>query len=104
MRFGTIETDPVQRRINRAASVHDLRRLAGRRLPAGVFDYVDGGAEDERTLAANEAAFARMTFRPRVLRGIEEPDPATRLLGGPAAIPLALAPTGFTRIVHPDGE
>ena len=104
MRFGSIETDAVARRLNRAASVHDLRKLAKRRLPGGVFDYVDGGAEDERTLAANEGDYAKVTYRPRVLRGIESIDTATTILGGPAAIPLALAPTGFTRIVHPDGE
>jgi L-lactate dehydrogenase (cytochrome) len=104
MRFGSIETDAVARRLNKAASVHDLRKLARRRLPGGVFDYVDGGAEDERTLAANEGDYAKITYRPRVLRGIESIDTATTILGGPAAIPLALAPTGFTRIVHPDGE
>ena len=58
VRFEPIETDPVERRLARAASVADLRRIAKRRLPGGVFDYIDGGAEDERTLAANEAAFA----------------------------------------------
>ena len=104
LRFGTFERDPVERRLNRAASVGDLRKLAKRRLPAGVFDYVDGAAEDERTLAANSGAFAAVTYCPRVLRGIETPDPSSTLLGAPVALPLALAPTGFTRIVHPDGE
>ena len=56
--FRARETDPVERRLRRAASVADLRRMAKRRLPGGVFDYIDGGAEDERTLAANEAAYA----------------------------------------------
>jgi L-lactate dehydrogenase (cytochrome) len=68
------ELDPVERRLARAASVADLRRIPRRRLPGGVFDYIDGGAEDERTLAANEQAFAATTFRPRVLRGIGEVD------------------------------
>ena len=104
IRFDRIETDPVERRLARAASVADLRRIAKRRLPGGVFDYIDGGAEDERTLAANEDAFAATTFRPRVLRGIEKIDIASTLLGRPLAYPLVLAPTGFTRIAHPDGE
>jgi L-lactate dehydrogenase (cytochrome) len=104
LRFERFETDPVERRLRRAASVADLRRLARRRLPGGVFDYIDGGAEDERTLAANEAAFARVTFRPRVLRGVKEVDVAAPILGLPAAYPLVLAPTGFTRIADPDGE
>ena len=104
VRVGRIETDPVARRLRRAASVADLRRMARRRLPGGVFDYIDGGAEDERTLAANEAAFAAATFRPRVLRGLSSVGTESTLLGRPMAFPLVLAPTGFTRIADPDGE
>jgi L-lactate dehydrogenase (cytochrome) len=104
LRFRRLETDPVARRLRRAASVADLRRIARRRLPRGVFDYIDGAAEDERTLAANSAAFARTTFRPRVLRDVGKVDPATTLLGRPLPLPLVLAPTGFTRIADPEGE
>ncbi len=104
VRFERIETDPVARRLRRAACVADLRRIAARRLPGGVFDYIDGGAEDERTLAANQAAFARVTYRPRVLRGLADVDISSTLLGRPMAFPLVLAPTGFTRIADPAGE
>jgi L-lactate dehydrogenase (cytochrome) len=104
VRFGRPELDPVARRLARAASVGDLRRIARRRLPRGVFDYIDGGAEDERTLAANQAAFASTTFRPRVLRGVSDVDVSATLLGAPLAYPLVLAPTGFTRIADPEGE
>jgi L-lactate dehydrogenase (cytochrome) len=104
IRVGPIETDRVARRLARAASVDDLRRLARRRLPSGVFDYIDGGAEDERTLAANTDAFARTTFRPRVLRGVATVSTASTLLGRPLDYPLVLAPTGFTRIADPEGE
>ena len=104
VRFKQIETDRVERRLARAASVADLRRIARRRLPGGVFDYIDGGAEDERTLAANEAAFAAVSFRPRVLRGLADVDISTSILGRPARYPLVLAPTGFTRIADPEGE
>ena len=104
IRFDRIETDAVERRLKRAASVADLRRLAKRRLPGGVFDYIDGAAEDERTLAANERAFADMTFRPRVLRGIKAIDVTSTILGRPVSYPLVLAPTGFTRIADPQGE
>ena len=104
VRFGRVETDAVERRLARAASVADLRRIARRRLPAGVFDYIDGGAEDERTLAANEDAFVRTGFRPRVLRGVEKVDAGASILGRPAAYPLVLAPTGFSRIADPQGE
>src|SRR5262249_52317423 len=78
--------------------------MAKRRLPSGVFDYIDGGAEDERTLAANQAAFAAVGFRPRVLRGIAKIDVESTILGRPLAYPLVLAPTGFTRIADPEGE
>jgi L-lactate dehydrogenase (cytochrome) len=104
VRFERIETDPVDRRLARAASVEDLRRIAKRRLPGGVFDYIDGGAEDERTLRANQDAFARTTFRPRVLRGVDRIDTSSTLLGRTLDYPLALAPTGFTRIADPQGE
>src|SRR3954451_13792841 len=104
VRFQRIETDLVERRLAGAASVSDLRRIAKRRLPGGVFDYIDGAAEDERTLAANQAAFATTTFRPRILRGIEKVDTSCTILGRPLSYPLVLAPTGFTRIADPEGE
>ena len=104
IRLERIETDPVERRLRRAASVDDLRAIARRRLPRGVFDYVDGGAEDELSLAANRAAFVATGFRPRVLRNVSAVDVSSTLLGRPVAFPLVLAPTGFTRIVHPEGE
>jgi len=104
IRFERFETDPVERRLRRAASVEDLRRIAKRRLPGGVFDYIDGAAEDERTLAANQRAFERVGFRPRVLRGLEKVEIDSTILGRPVAYPLVLAPTGFTRIADPDGE
>jgi len=104
LRFEPIERDPVVRRLRRAANLDDLRRISRRRLPGGVFDYIDGGAEDEVTLAANVAAFRSTEFRPRVLRPVGDLDPSTTLLGRPLPFPLVLAPTGFGRIAHPDGE
>ncbi|MGB3409782.1 MAG: alpha-hydroxy acid oxidase [Microthrixaceae bacterium] len=104
LRFAPIETNGVKRRLARAASVEDLRLLAKRRLPGGVFDYIDGAAEDERTMAANRDAYAAITFRPRVLTGTAEVDATTTLLGAELAYPLVLAPTGFTRIADPQGE
>src|SRR3954452_1380190 len=104
VRFKPVETDLVERRLAKAATVDDLRRIAKRRLPGGVFDYIDGGAEDERTLAANQASFAATGFRPRVLQGLNHVDPASSILGGPLPFPLVLAPTGFTRIADPAGE
>jgi L-lactate dehydrogenase (cytochrome) len=104
LRFRRFEADPVLRRLARAASVEDLRRIAQRRLPGGVFDYIDGAAEDERSLERNAAAFARLEFRPRVLVDVSKVDCSTTLLGKPIDFPLVLAPTGFTRIADPQGE
>jgi len=104
VRFKPIETDRLQRRLAKAASVEDLRRLARRRLPRGVFDYVDGGAEDERTLRANSAAFGAATWRPKVLHEVERVSVGSTVLGQPVAMPFVLAPCGFPRLVHPDGE
>src|SRR4029077_9010436 len=98
MRFRRLQLDPVQRRLARAANVHDLRVMARRRLPRGVFDYIDGGAEDGDTMGENSAAFRRIGFHPRVPQGLRQPDPSTPPRGRPLTIPLVLAPTGFTRI------
>ena len=104
VRLKPIETDRVARRLSAAASVDDLRRIARRRLPRGVFDYIDGAAEDEHTLAHNRAAFEAIPFRPRVLRDVSAVDTTTTLLGKQLPFPLVLAPTGFTRIADPEGE
>ncbi len=104
MRFRPIEADAARRRLARAAGVADLRRIARRRLPRGVFDYIDGGAEDERTLDRNTAAYRDIGYAPRVLRDVSHIDTSTTLLGRTLPVPLVLAPTGFTRIVVPAGE
>jgi L-lactate dehydrogenase (cytochrome) len=104
LRFQPLASDRVARRLSRAASVSDLRRIARSQLPRGVFDYVDGAAEDELTMRRNAAAYRRLQFRPRVLRDVGMIDTSTTLLGRPLAYPLVLAPTGFTRMVDPEGE
>lgn len=104
LQFGPIERDPVVRRLARCANVDDLRRVAKRRLPGGVFDYIDGAAEDERTLADNLRQYADLRLRPHVLRDVHELDTTVSVLGHRLPAPIVLAPTGFTRIAHPDGE
>jgi L-lactate dehydrogenase (cytochrome) len=104
VRFRTFEADPVARRLRTAITVDDMRRVARRRLPRGVFDYIDGGAEDERSVANNVAGFARIEFRPNVLRDVSAVDVSTTLLGRPVSMPLVLAPTGYTRLTHSQGE
>jgi (S)-mandelate dehydrogenase len=75
-------------------SIDDLRALARRRLPRAVFDFYEGGAEDERTLAGNAGAFDRWQLAPRILVDVAGATTACSLLGGPAAMPAAIAPTG----------
>ncbi len=104
VRFRKFELDPVERRLRTAVTVDDLRRVAERRLPRGVFDYIDGGAEDERTMRSNADAFSKLEFRPNVLRDVSSIDTSTTLLGKHLPLPLLLAPTGYTRIAHPEGE
>ena len=103
VRFRRFRFGRATRQLDRAANVMDLRAIA-RRLPGGVFDYIDGGAEDERSLARSMTAFADIEFKPRVLRDVSEIDTTTTLLGEPMAFPFIAAPTGFTRIAHSEGE
>ena len=99
-----VQLDPTQRRLSRALTIADLRTAAKRRTPRAVFDYTDGAAETETSLRRAREAFARVEFQPRVLRDVTVVDTTTTLLGRPAALPLALAPTGFTRMMHHQGE
>ena len=81
-------------RIARVYSIDDMRGLARRRLPRAVFDFFDGGAEDESTLRENRAAFARVRLAPRVLIDVSQVDTTTVILGKSANLPIAIAPTG----------
>jgi L-lactate dehydrogenase (cytochrome) len=91
-------------RVARAASVNDLRLIARRRTPRAVFDYADGAAGDEISLRRSRDAFSRVEFVPRVLRDVSQIDTSTTVLGSPAPLPFAFAPTGFTRLMHHEGE
>jgi L-lactate dehydrogenase (cytochrome) len=99
-----LELDPTTRRLTRALTIADLRAVARRRTPRAVFDYTDGAAEGEISLRRATEAFRRVEFQPRVLRDVERVDTTTTILGRPAALPLAFAPTGFTRMMHHEGE
>ncbi|SDV50730.1 alpha-hydroxy acid oxidase [Chitinasiproducens palmae] len=78
----------------RAHSIADLRRLAQRRLPRAVFDFFDGGAEDERVLTGNCSAYRAHALVPRVLRDVSQVSLTSTVLGQPSEMPLAIAPTG----------
>jgi isopentenyl diphosphate isomerase/L-lactate dehydrogenase-like FMN-dependent dehydrogenase len=88
----------------RVVNIADLRRLAKRRLPRVVFDYIDGGADGETTLRENCRAFDTVTFRPRCAVATPSCDLRTTVLGIPLAMPLLLAPVGSSRLFYPRGE
>ena len=88
----------------RVLNIEDLRRRAKRRLPRVVFDYIDGGAEDESTLRANCEAFKAVTLRPRCAVATPVCDLRTTVLGTPVSMPLILAPVGSCRLMFPRGE
>ena len=94
----------LQSRLERCASIGDVRALARRRVPPAVFDYVDGAAGTETTLRRSRQAYARVQFNPRILRDVSTLDLSRDLLGRSAALPFAFAPTGFTRMMHHVGE
>jgi len=88
----------------RVVNIEDLRQLAKRRLPKAVFDYVDGGAEDESTLRENCKAFCDFTFRPRQALKFPDYNLRTTVLGMEISFPAFLAPVGYSRLMHPGGE
>ncbi|HMH00477.1 MAG TPA: alpha-hydroxy acid oxidase [Terriglobales bacterium] len=88
----------------RVINIEDLRPLARRRLPRAVFDYLDGGAEAEITLRENCRVFEEVTFRPRHAVAMPDCDLRTRVLGFDISFPALLAPVGYSRLMHPDGE
>ena len=87
-----------------AVNIADLRRLAEKRLPRVVFDYLDGGAEQEVTLRANRQAFEDITFRPRHALDVSQCSIRVTVLGFDLAFPAILAPVGYSRMMHPQGE
>nr|WP_221364456.1 alpha-hydroxy acid oxidase [Sphingomonas jinjuensis] len=90
--------------MDRANNIADLRRLARRRLPGPIFDYIDGGADDEWSLRRNAAAFSDYELLPDVLSDVSSIRTATTIFGQPSQWPLMLSPTGLTRMFHADAE
>lgn len=88
----------------RVVNIEDLRRIARRRLPRAVFDYIDGGADREITLKENSGAFDALTFRPRCAVPNVAPDLRTSVLGTTLSLPFLLAPVGSSRMFYPRGE
>ena len=92
------------RRLARAYTIDDLRVIAKRRTPRSVFDYTDGSAEDESSLVRSRDLWRSVELQGSVLRDISEVDLSTEILGQKSSMPLAFAPTGFTRMMHYQGE
>jgi L-lactate dehydrogenase (cytochrome) len=91
-------------RLNDCHNFHDFRELARRQLPSPIFDYIDGGADDEVTLRRNTASFERCDLVPNVLRGVETVDMSVTTMGQKLAMPVYCSPTALQRLFHHDGE
>ncbi|MGV9194542.1 alpha-hydroxy acid oxidase [Microbacterium sp. MC2] len=104
MQFKKPEFNGKKRRLGAALTIDDLRTIAKRRTPKAAFDYTDGAAEGELSLARARQAFQDIEFHPDILRPAENVDMSTEILGGPSALPFGIAPTGFTRLMQTEGE
>ncbi len=94
----------LDRALSGALSIADIRELARRKLPRFVFEFIDGGAEDELTLARNRADFESIGLLPRVLVDVSRPSLATSILGAPAAAPMVISPMGSCSLGWPDAD
>ena len=92
------------RKLNSVVNLAELRSLAKRRVPKAVFDYVDGGANDELAYARSQEIYSRVEFKARVLRDVSVIDLKTKILDKESALPIIFAPTGYTRMMHYQGE
>src|SRR6204780_2720458 len=103
MRFKKPELDARKRRLEAALTIYDLRDIARRRTPRAAFDYTDGAAEGELSLARARQAFEDVEFHPSILKDVSTVDTATTVFGGPSALPFGVPPTGFPRPLPTEG-
>ena len=94
----------TRRGLENALTIEDLRTIARRRTPKAAFDYTDGGAEAEISLARARQAFRDIEFHPEILRDVSHVRTGWDVLGAPVALPFGIAPTGFTRMMQTEGE
>ncbi len=92
------------RKLKRAVNLQELRLLARKRVPKAVFDYVDGGANDEISYQRSAETFSKVQFHARVLRDVSKIDLTTKIAGRDSALPIIFAPTGYTRMMNYEGE
>jgi L-lactate dehydrogenase (cytochrome) len=104
IRFKRPEFDATRRRLSAALTIEDLRRIARRRTPKAAFDYTEGAAEAEISLARARQAFRDIEFHPQILRDVSHVNTGWDVLGSAVALPFGIAPTGFTRMMQTEGE
>jgi L-lactate dehydrogenase (cytochrome) len=104
MKFKKPELNAKKRRLENALTIWDLRTIAQRRTPKAAFDYTEGAAEAEISLARARQAFEDIQFNPAILRDVSKVDLTSTVLGAPVAMPFGIAPTGFTRMMQSEGE
>ncbi len=104
LRFRKPVLNGRKRRLSRALTIYDLRDIAKRRTPQGPFDYTDGGADSESSLNRARKAYEAIEFQPRILQDVSKLDLSVKMLGKVAAMPIGIAPTGFTRMMQTEGE
>lgn len=104
MQFKRPQLDRTARRLDAALTINDLRTIAKRRTPKAPFDYTDGGAEEEISLRRARQAFLDVEFHPSILKDVSTVDTSRDVLGRRVNLPFGIAPTGFTRLMHTEGE
>ncbi|MEB0000731.1 alpha-hydroxy acid oxidase [Cryobacterium sp. RTS3] len=104
MQFKVPELNAKKRRLESALTIYDLRAIAKRRTPKAAFDYTEGAAEAEISLARARQAFEDIEFHPAILRDVSTVSTGWDVLGAPVALPFGIAPTGFTRMMQTEGE
>lgn len=104
LRFKKVIFNGRQRRLARAFTIYDLRAIAKRRTPQAPFDYTDGSADSEISIGRARKAFEDIEFQPNILRDVSAVDTGWDVLGQRVELPFGIAPTGFTRMMHTEGE
>ena len=104
LKFTPPQLPSRKKRLSKALTIWDLRAIAKRRTPKGPFDYTDGAAESEVTLERARRAYLDLEFRPNILIDVKNVSLDCQVLGQTFAMPMGMAPTGFTRMMHSEGE
>ena len=101
----SLPKDPfADRKLKKVVNLAEMRLLSKKRVPKAVFDYVDGGANDELAYARSQEIYSRVEFKARVLRDVSKIDLTCDVIGQKSALPIIFAPTGYTRMMHYQGE